>query len=551
MAISNTQKNHILGVVAGLFNAAPGRQFLTEFVNSVDNGLTILQLADILAAHPAFTDGIMGGQDTTTSQVAVLMRHFSLTHDGVTGSAASQAETFFADSINSGIGFGQIIVQAGSFLLADTIPAAFLATSNLFKNKITTAGIYSESNFPTDLERLQEPFIGLSGATEMTQEEATAFLANGGFIANAFAAQILEGFNSPLLAPIEFEAVSDSFFLNIISADNSEGRGGAFDIGENVTVTLADANGTTANGNAETFTLNAAINDANEDGIADGINARTITVGGVENLVIISTVPLADGTNPNSDFADHTLTARLIAADAEKLTITGDGGVDLAAGEISFSEATIGNVTEIDAGASTGNIRINLSGHSKQIDYTGSSGIDTFWGSAGGGTITAGNSSDFINLEGAKAVRDILVLNAASDSQISDTDNDGVIAILLDVGFDEIDNFKVGAASTDDRLDVSSFGFTGVERGIVDVTSKVPTFDTAIEIVPDLFLDSGNIERGLAFSEIPLPPEHEFAGQIQTFVFFDVNKDGDFTAADDALIELMDIGPMSENIFIF
>lgn len=551
MAISNMQKNNILGVVVGLFDAAPGREFLTEFVDAVNNGLTISQLANILAAHPTFTDGIMGGQNTTTSQVAVLMRHFGLTHDGVTGSAASQAETFFTDSINSGIGFGQIIFQAGSFLLTDTIPAVFLPTANLFKNKITTADIYSESNFPADLDRLQEPFIGLSGATEMSQEEATAFLANGGFIANAFAAQIIEEFNSPLLAPVEFEAVSDSFSLNIISADNSQGQGGAFDIGENVTVTLADANGTTANGNAETFTLNAAINDANEDGTADGINARTINVGGVENLVIISTVPLADGTNPNSDFADHTLTARLIAADAETLTITGDGGVDLVAGDISFSEATIGNVTEIDAGASTGNIRINLSGHSEQVDYTGSQGIDTFWGSAGGGTIAAGNSSDFINLEGAKAARDILVLNAASDSQISDTDNDGVIAILLDVGFDEIDNFKVGAASTDDRLDVSSFGFTGVERGIVDATSKVPTFDTVIEIVPDLFLDSENIERGLAFSEIPLPPEHEFAGQIQTFVFFDVNKDGDFTAADDALIELMDIGPMSENIFIF
>ena len=120
MAISNIQKNNILGVVAGLFNAAPGREFLAEFVNAVDNGLTILQLADILAAHPAFTDGIMGGQNTTASQVAVLMSHFGLTHDGVTGSAASQAETFFTDSINSGIGFGQIIFQAGSFLLADT-----------------------------------------------------------------------------------------------------------------------------------------------------------------------------------------------------------------------------------------------------------------------------------------------------------------------------------------------------------------------------------------------------------------------------------------------
>lgn len=550
MAISNAQKNNILGVVAGLFNAAPGRQFLTDFVNAVESGLTIPQLADILASHPTFTDGIMGGQDTTAAQVAVLMNHFGLTHDGITGSAASQAETFFTSSINSGIGFGQIIIQAGSFLLADTVPAEFLATANLFKNKITTADIYSASNFPTDLATLQEPFIGLSGATEMTQEEAITFLGNGGHIANPFAAQIKEGFNSPLLAPVEFEGVSDSFSLNIISADNSAGQGGAFDIGEDVTVTLADASGTTANGTAETFTLNAAINDGNADGIADGINARTITVNGVENLVIISTVPTADGL-PGAALADHKVTARLIAADAESIEITGNGGVDLVAGDISFSEATIGNVTEIDAGASTGNIRINLSGHSERVEYTGSQGIDTLWGSAGGSTITAGGSSDFINLEGAKAVRDILVLNEASDSQIRDTNNDGEITILLDVGFDEIDNFKVGAASTDDRLDISSFGFTGAERGIVEATSKIPTFDTVVEIVPDLFLDASNVARGLAYSEIPLPPEHAFAGQIQTFVFFDVNKDGDFTAADDALIELMDIGPMSEAIFIF
>lgn len=551
MAISNVQKNNILGVVAGLFNAAPGRLFLTDFVTAMENGLTLPQLAEILASHPTFTDGIMGGQDTTAAQVAVLMGHFGLARDGISGSAASQAEIFFTSSINSGIGFGQIIIQAGSFLLAETVPAEFQETSNLFKNKITTADIYSASNFPADLKTLQEPFIGLSGATEMTREEAITFLGNGGHIANPFAAQIKEGFNSPLLAPVEFEGVSDSFFLNIISADNRAGQGGAFDIGENVTVTLADASGTTANGGAETFTLNAAINDGNADGIADGINARTVTVDGVENLVIISTVQTADGVNSSIDLADHKVTARLIAADAETLEIKGNGGVDLAAGDISFSEATIGNITEIDAGTSTGNIRINLSGHSQRVEYTGSNGIDTLWGSAGGSTITAGSSSDFINLEGAKAVRDILVLNEASDSQISDTNNDGEITILLDVGFDEIDNFKVGAASTDDRLDISSFGFTGAERGLVEVTSKIPTFDTVVEIVPDLFLDSANIARGLAYSEIPLPPEHAFAGQIQTFVFFDVNKDGDFTAADDALIELMDIGPMSENIFIF
>ena len=56
----NEQQVNILGIVAGLFNAAPGEQFLTEFTEAVDAGLTETQLAGILAAHPVFTDDIMG-----------------------------------------------------------------------------------------------------------------------------------------------------------------------------------------------------------------------------------------------------------------------------------------------------------------------------------------------------------------------------------------------------------------------------------------------------------------------------------------------------------
>ena len=65
------------------------------------------------------------------------------------------------------------------------------------------------------------------------------------------------------------------------------------------------------------------------DNIADGINAQTITVAGVENLVISSTVASTDGSTPDTEAADHTLTVNFIAADAETITITGNGGVKL------------------------------------------------------------------------------------------------------------------------------------------------------------------------------------------------------------------------------
>ena len=546
MAITNQQQIHILGIVAGLFNAAPGAQYLTEFADAFDAGVTETQLADILAAHPMFTNNIIGSQNSISSQVAVLMNHYGLEEDGVVGSAASQAHSFFTNSIVAGVGFGEIIIQAGIFLLDDSVPVEFIETANLFKNKIMVADVYSTSNSPTDLATLQKPLVGLSGATLMTQAAATTYLEDRGFIFNPNFGVIDEAINGPLVGLKEYNGVSDNFVLNILSADNSEGNGGVFDIGGNIIVTLEDAAGTIAGGDAETFTLNATINDDDNNAIADGINARTITVSGVENLEISSMVASTDGSTPDTNAADHFLLVNLAAADAESITITGNGGVDLT------PVTAIGKVNTIDASGSTGTLGIHLATHTQSVNYTGSNGVDFYWGSAAGGVVFTGDSGDFLNLEGGKDSQDVLVLKTTSNSSISDTNGDGKIAILEDVGFDEVSNFKVGAASTDDRLDITSFSFTGAQRGIVDATAKVPTFDTEIMIVSDMFSDSTGVDRGLAFSEIPLPPDHEFApNQIQTFVFIDVNKDGDFTAADDMLIELMDIGPMSDAIFLF
>ena len=342
MPITSEQQSNIFGIVAGLFNAAPGGQFLTEFSNTIDAGLTEAQLANILAAHPVFTDSIMSGATTTASQVAVLMNHYGLVADGVAGSAASQAEAFFTNSIDSGVGFGAIASQATAFLLDNSVPAEFIEAAHLLKNKIIAAEIYSASNSSTDLATLQAPLTGL----------------------------------------------------------------------------------------------------------------------------------------------------------------------------------TI---------------------------YIGTDGADTYTGTPNGDVISGGMGGDKINLEGAQAARDILVLKTATDSQPSDANNDGRITILDNLGFDNVENFKVGAANTDDRVDITNFGFTGAQLGIVDASSKVSTFDTDLTSIPDLFSDSTAGDRGLAFSEIPLPPA---LGVSQSFLFIDANKDGDFTAADDMMVELQATGTLPEVIFI-
>lgn len=543
MVIVNEQQTSILGIVAGIFNAAPGVQFLSDFTTAFEEGLTEVPFADILAAHPVFTNQVMKEQNTKAVQIEVLMNHFGLTSNGVSGSAASQAEGAFASRIDSGAGFGPIIIEAGAFLLNGSVPAEFHETANLFKNKITVAGVYSENKSSTDLATLQSPLAGLNGATVMTESEAEIFLQDGGFLPSPNFATIVEGINGPLTGPTEFIDVSDTFTLNLISADDSIGQGGPFDVGGKSVVTLKDAAGTVADGDAETFTLNAMINDDNEDALADGINAQKINVAGVENLVISSVVVSTDGAIPDSNPAAHTLTVHFIAADAESITILGDGGVDLS------SVATIGEVNTVNANGSTGNVKVDFSGHDQSVTYIGSDGIDSYWGSTAGDIIKAGVGHDFLNLEGGLAAQDILVLEAVTDSHISDTNNDGQVTILEDQGFDEVDNFIVGATSSDDRLDVSFLEFTGIQQGIVNVSAIVPAFDTDITSIPDLFSDTVG-DRGLAFSEIALPPELNFPHQ--SFVFIDVNKDGDFTAADDMLVELQGAGPLTEAaIFIF
>lgn len=542
MTITNQQKNNILGVIVGLFNAAPGEKYYSEFADLISTGFTEAQLADSLAAHSVFTSGIMGGKTTITAKVAVLMNHYGLVADGIAGSPASQASAFFTSSLKSGKGMGEIVTEATNFLLSNAVPIEFTETANLLKNKMKIADVYSNHISSTDLTTLKGPLYGLNGTKLLTDAEAITFLVNNKFIFEANTGTFDEAVTGSLAGPIGFINAPDTFTLNIISAGNNQ----IFDVGADISVTLKDASGLTARGNAETFTLNATIKDGNISSDAEGINAQTISVAGVENLKIASNVVTTGGAAPGADAAAHMLSARFIAPDAESIIITGNGGVNLAIG-YTLEEKSIGKVSTIDASSSTGNIIINFAAHNQSVAYKGSAGADIYVGSTQGDIITGGKGGDWIILENAEAARDILILETAADAQISDTNNDGKITILDEQGFEMIDNFSVGSAATDDLIDVTSFGFTGAQRGLVDVNAKVPSFDIDLTSIPNLFSDIAG-DRGAAFSEIPLPPE---LGVSQTFLFVDANKDGDFTAADDIMIEFMGSGPLSEANFVF
>ncbi len=344
---------------------------------------------------------------------------------------------------------------------------------------------------------------------------------------NSFATvQIDEALGGVLKGDVKFDKASDTFTLNILS----KVKDGAFDVVKNTVVALKDDAGTTAKGDAETFTLVATINDGNKDGTADGINAQQITVANVEKLVVTSNVATTDGAAVDTKAAAHTLTAKFVADKAETISITGNGGVDLS------GVTTIGVVNKVDASGSTGNVKVNLSTQANSVAYTGSEGVDTYTGSAKGDTIYSGKGADVIDLTASTgAARDTFVLKAATDSQVTDTSKDGKITLAGDTGFDAITKFDIGGGITADRIDLTNFGFSGAQRGVENVNAKV-VGTTDLTSVVDLFSSVAG-DRGVAFSNL---------GGADTYVFVDANKDGNFTAADDIVIKLTGVASISE-----
>ena len=330
---------------------------------------------------------------------------------------------------------------------------------------------------------------------------------------------------------VTFANAGDAFTLNVASEAKTNAN---FAVGNTITVTGKDYAGTTATGDAETFTLVANMRDGNKDDTADGnINANTITVAGVEHIVVDAGVSTLDGGAKALGAAEYTLTAKIVAAAAETLTVKGAASVDLS------GATTLGVVTKVDATGSTGNVTIDLSAHAKSVAYFGSEGIDTYKASTIGDNIYTGKGADIVTL--TAGVRDTFVLKAATDSQIGDTDKSGKITLAGDEvtaggaqTIDTITGFSGAGGLTDDRLDVTNFAFSGAQRGVVDV-SAIVTKATNLTSIADLFAAPAG-DRGLAFSNIG----------ADTYVFVDANKDGNFTAADDLIIKLVAVTSLSE-----
>ncbi len=272
MAITNEQQTQILKIVVGLYNAGLNGSILSELAQLVDNGMSMAQLSDLLAANPLFTNEIMGGKVTVQDQTDVMMEHFGLVADNDPTSAGSLAEAHFKARIESGTGFGAIVYEAVIFLEQSNLPAEFAPTATLLNNKALTSEVYAGTNTPGDFPTLVALMTDVTTANPTTQEEATVFVDD--FISNS------SGNTTTILT-------EDAD--NLTGTPGADSYSGIFDPdGDSTTISNADV----INGVGGTDELNVRIASlaSNEDTIAP-------VISNVENFFL---------TNQNDDSRDFT-----------------------------------------------------------------------------------------------------------------------------------------------------------------------------------------------------------------------------------------------------
>ncbi len=299
------------------------------------------------------------------------------------------------------------------------------------------------------------------------------------------------------------------------------------------------------------FDANDGDDDATEDGeitigalIADGI--ETINVAG--NIGALDEDDADTVADESTDADDYVHTISDLDADAVKtLNITGNAQVS-----ITTNAGTVA-LQQVVATSNTAGVTVNVSaGPAGGVTFNGSSGDDTFTGTANGDTIQ-GNAGDDTFTLGAGA--DTVRYTAATDSMLitADISNpaDGVIdlATAFDrlVGFDSAGediielSSSLGLATGDARADIFQKGaIAGGDDNLGIGGTGGAALAAFIGTGADFF-DTGVVDRAVAVAN----------NGTDTFVFVDVNGDGDFTATSDLGIVLTGVVALDIADFTF
>ena len=212
--------------------------------------------------------------------------------------------------------------------------------------------------------------------------------------------------------------------------------------------------------------------------------------------------------------AGHTLTLGTFAA-ATTVKFSGDE-------QLTVTNLTAGAAASIDASAMTDKFIMTnaFAGGGIQL-VQGGSAADTLVSNGVAGSTLQGNAgADTITLA-VGGTAEIVKYLAATDSTLS--------------AFDKISTFVTG----EDKIDLKAFGFTGAQAIALD-KGAATAVDPGAANYANFFNDVG-VDRGVAWVT--------FGGN--EYIYVDANKDGDFSADGDLVIELTGITNLAGGDFTF
>ncbi len=255
---------------------------------------------------------------------------------------------------------------------------------------------------------------------------------------------------------------------------------------------------------------------------------------GVETITLTSnatTASEADGADDAWTSADYTNSLSLDATEMTTLVIDGN-----AQAAVTFVDAAA--LTFVDASANEAGVTIDafMGGVNAGVTFKGSSAADTFIASVNGDLIQANAGADDMVLGGGD---DTVRYASADDSQLTLVDTSVPADGDADVakGYDVVTGFNVMGV---DLIELSSLLGLATGDARTDMLQKGTIGGTAPADLEAFlgdgvdFFDTGVVDRATAFAD----------DGNDGYMFVDANADGNFTQADDMMIQLAGVTSM-------
>ncbi len=166
MAIQVNNSN-IVALTTVMFNAAPGANNLDAF----DNYGSLEQLAGDLAATDTFNNQFDGLETQEEKINLVLTQNLGLEQGS---DAYQEAMSFFNARLDAGASAGEVLIEAGNYLLGDNVSENFQPAAQLLKNKIEVGTYYSQDHSADSLDELQSVYANVSTEQSSVDEAKAA-----------------------------------------------------------------------------------------------------------------------------------------------------------------------------------------------------------------------------------------------------------------------------------------------------------------------------------------------------------------------------------------